>query len=63
MTLPSGYRPIANISMPVAYYAGANTYTSSLRATVNTDGKVNVFTNGALSNVIRMQLNATFPVA
>ena len=63
MTLPSGYRPIANISMPVAYYAGANAYTSSLRGVVNADGRVNVYTGSALSNVIRLQVNATFPAA
>ena len=63
MTLPSGYRPILTISMPVAYYAGGNAYTSSLRGVVNADGKVNVYTGSALSNVIRLQLNATFPAA
>ena len=63
MTLPSGYRPILTISMPVAYYAGANAYTDSLRGVVNAGGEVRVYTGSALSNVIRMQLNATFPAA
>lgn len=64
MTLPTGYRPIANISVPVAIYGGANAYTTSARATINTDGKVNVFAGvSQMTGVVRIQFNATFPTA
>ena len=61
LTLPTGYRPIASISIPVAIYGSGNAYTTSLRTTVGTDGKVYVFTGAQMTSVVRIQFNVTYP--